>query len=197
MGNMMSKLNLYLPAILWSLSSFFYMMTTHAVAETTNDVAISIPFNSGVAEKKLIAPHIEKFISPNITANFFYNGKLVDQVFSGLGVISNKIKVDKNIYLVTGWRYKDADNRTAVIVTKDGRVLLVALRTIIFSIEDSTRMKEKPLVTILFLKRENLKYDFVLKKLFHNRKYEFRYYDLGKCNRYSRVISIDLCESHR
>lgn len=150
------------------------------------------PFNIASKEQKVIYPLVKSYVPINIKSNFFYNGKLVDQVLSGFEVISSINTVDKNNKLVAGWRYQDGDNRSAVIIDKHHAIRLVAIRADSYT----HNFKRNRFIAVFYKEKSNIKYvNDIIKPLLYGLKksdYQFILYDLNQCPS-GKSVSINAC----
>ncbi|WP_436396289.1 hypothetical protein ACSDBR_07180 [Acidithiobacillus ferriphilus] len=133
---------------------------------------------NGRAEHKVYAS-LWKYISNNFLANYFYEGKLVNQVGSGLEVPGQPKKITNNVYMIHGYRNHDGSAQSAVIATGAGRVLLAAIGHELY--QCASTAGSKPLMAVFVRDPNNLKYLPALKAWASSycKKYTFHIYNLN------------------
>ncbi|MHB8253135.1 MAG: hypothetical protein ACYDEV_05430 [Acidiferrobacter sp.] len=110
---------------------------------------------NGAAEHRVYVS-LWKYIGTKFRADYFYKGKLVNQVGAGLEVPGMPKSIETGIYLVHGFRYQDGSAQSAIIVTKSGRVLLAAIGRELY--QCATTVGSKPLMAVFVRNPKNLRY---------------------------------------
>jgi hypothetical protein len=133
---------------------------------------------NGRAEHKVYAS-LWKYIGSNFIANYFYAGKLVNQVGSGLEVPGPPEKITNNAYMIHGFRNHDGSAQSAVIATGSGRVLLAAIGHELY--QCASTAGSKPLMAVFVRDPNNLKYLPALKAWASSycKKYTLHIYNLN------------------
>jgi hypothetical protein len=133
---------------------------------------------NGRAEHKVYVS-LWKYIGSNFIANYFYKGKLVNQVDSGLEVPGAPEKITNNVYLIHGYRNNDGSAQSAIIATGSGRVLLAAIAHELY--QCASTAGSKPLMAVFVRNQNNLKYLPALKEWASSycKKYTLHIYNLN------------------
>ena len=133
---------------------------------------------NGRAEHKVYAS-LWKYIGSKFIANYFYDGKLVKQVGSGLEVPGPPENITNNVYINHGYRNHDGSAQSAAIVTRSGRVLLAAIGHELYQCASTTGTR--PLMAVFVRDPNNLKYLPALKAWASSycKKYTLHIYNLN------------------
>ena len=173
---------------LWS----WILASVLSIASFPTSARENIPHFWQGAMEKHVTSSINHYIGHKATAEFFYKGLLVDQIFSGFDITRKTVAIHKNIYLLSGWRNQDADNQSAVVVTRSGHVLLAAVGTMLVR---SNRIT--PVIAVFVRDRKNLFYLSAIREWIPHRYhgYLLRLYNLN-CANHNKKWLITNCPLH-
>jgi len=104
----------------------------------------------------MLYPLIQAYIPRNIKANYFFKGRLVNQVQDGYEVLVRIKKLQGNNTLIAGFRYNDGGSRSAVILDGHKAILILAIRASIFSFTKNHNFNEQHIIVIFYKNKKKL-----------------------------------------